>query len=167
MATLIKNTALTFVAYKRGPSIIGHVTLYGDRTLRVTFQASRELRAEMRGDISLTKKNQNLELYAGDSKYLDFIATDNGAAVDLTGVTIKWVMKRFVSSASNDVYKDTIGGGVSITDAANGKFTVTIAPSDTKTLAVGTYYHEAEVTDALGNVSTVTVGKVTLIASGV
>lgn len=65
------------------------------------------------------------------------------------------------------MYKSTADGGVSITDAANGKFTVTLAPADTKTLAVGTYYHEAEVTDSLGNVSTVTVGKVTLIASGV
>lgn len=111
----------------------------------------------------MTVKNQNFEMVAGDTKNIVITV----AIADITGASVKWALKKSVFSASNAVYKDTATGGVSITDAAAGKFTVALAPSDTVTLKPGDYYHEAEVTDAAGNVSTVTTGKVTLLPTGV
>jgi hypothetical protein len=107
-------------------------------------------------------KNQNFEMFAGDTKYI-VVTVSN---VNLTGASVKWAMKKTIFNATPDVHKDTVSGGINITDAAAGKFTITLAPTDTTDIS-GSYYHEAEVTDAIGNVSTVLAGTVTINRSGV
>lgn len=108
---------------------------------------------------------QNFDMVAGDTKKINITVTDTGSAVDLTGASIKWALKRSVSASSTDVFKTT-SSGISITDATHGKFQITLNPSDTLALK-GTYYHESEVTDASGNVSTVCSGNVVINPSGV
>lgn len=110
---------------------------------------------------------QNFEIYSGDSKNIIIIVTDdNENIIDLSGSTIKWALKKTVNSIENNIYKDTSNGGIEITDALNGEFTVKLNPSDTEGL-IGRFYHEAEVTDAIGSVSTILFGIATIKRSGV
>lgn len=110
----------------------------------------------------MTKKNQNFEIYAGDTKDIIIAVTDAaGAAVNLSGATAKWVLKKN-ASASNSAYKTT-GNGITV---VGGVVTVRMNSADTQGLQ-GRYYHEAEVTDVSGNVSTILTGYVTIEPSGV
>lgn len=104
----------------------------------------------------MTKKNQDLEMWAGDTKKLQYTVLDeNDDPVNLTNATINWWLAE--SATSTAILTKTTADDISITDAANGVFQVTINPADTQNLE-GRYYHEAEVTDDAGNVATVAVG---------
>lgn len=113
----------------------------------------------------LTAKNQNAEIIAGDSKQIVVTVTNtDGSLVDLTASTVKWAMKHN-PVMTNVVYKDTTAG-ITISNATGGEFTIQIDPTDTTGLT-GDFYHEAELTDQTGNVSTVMTGRITILASGV
>ncbi|WP_141500961.1 hypothetical protein [Paenibacillus luteus] len=107
----------------------------------------------------MATKNQNFEMFAGESKSVTVTVAD----VDLTGATVKWAAKKSIYNTEHDVYKDT-ESGVVITEP--NKFVITLVPADTAALSGG-YYHEAVLTDASGNVSTVLTGKLTINLSGV
>lgn len=106
----------------------------------------------------MTKKNQDFEMFAGNSKDIIITMADSSG---LSGATIKWVLKKSVNGQL--ITMKTVGGGISI---GLTFFTVRLNPADTEGLS-GRFYHEAELTDVLGNVSTVTTGHVTIEASGV
>lgn len=142
------------------PTIIGTISLRGERNIYVYLTGSRVLNAALRGDL-MTVKNQNFEMYAGDTKNIEITIS----SVNLAGASVKWAAKKTIYDAVPALYKDT-AGGITITDAAAGKFTIALAPADTADLS-GKYYHEAEVTDQSGNVSTVTTGTITINLSGV
>lgn len=111
----------------------------------------------------MTKQNQDFVMWAGDNKLIDVTVVDgDGVAVDITGATIKWVLAK--TAGDSALVTKTTGDGITITDAAAGKFRVTLVPADTESLA-GVYYHEAEVTDASSQVSTVLIGKVIVYKS--
>lgn len=118
----------------------------------------------------MTRENQNVVIHSGDSHTLT-VTVDDGAtppvALNITGFTIWWWASLMNSSgkfaATATLQKDnTGGGGVAITDAVNGKFQVTLAPADTAALS-GDYYHEAQVRDGSGNISTVLTGKLAIV----
>ncbi len=117
----------------------------------------------------MTKENQNVVIRSGDTHTLT-VTVDDGATppavVDITGATIWWWASRLSSngkfSATATLQKDNAGtGGITITDALNGEFQVTLAPADTATLA-GEFYHEAQIRDGSGNISTVLTGTLTI-----
>ncbi|OME86914.1 hypothetical protein BK120_08300 [Paenibacillus sp. FSL A5-0031] len=107
----------------------------------------------------MAMKNQNFEMFAGDTKNVTVTVT----GVDLTGASVKWAMKKSIYNAEPDVYKDTLTG---VTITAPDKFVIAFKPADTAALSGG-FYHEAEVTDASGNVSTLLSGTITVNRSGV
>lgn len=109
----------------------------------------------------MTTKNQNFEMYAGNTKNIVVTVAD----VNLTGATVKWAMKKTIYDAEPAVAKTT-AAGIAVTDATTGIFTVTLFPADTRNLS-GTYQHEAEITDAPGNVSTVLTGQLTIHLSAI
>lgn len=80
-----------------------------------------------------------IELRRGKTKKLNFTVLDPGSnaanppAVDLTGKTLKFTVKKVVTDSS-PVFQKTIGAGITITDAAAGKGQVLISPSDTQSL---------------------------------
>jgi hypothetical protein len=99
---------------------------------------------------------------AGDYLELLVTVTDGaGAPVNLAGATaIRYAVTRRGPGGAPilpAVIVKSLGSGVAVTDAAAGKFTVTLANGETGALA-GTYRHEAEVTDADGRISTVFIG---------
>jgi hypothetical protein len=109
----------------------------------------------------MTAMDQDFAMQSGDSKVLSFTVLDeNDVAVDITGNTIKW---RLAKSSRSSVLlaKATGGSGISITDAVNGVFQVTLDPTDTDNFA-GQYYHEAELTDLFSNISTISTGTATI-----
>ena len=109
----------------------------------------------------MTETGQNFTMWSGDTKVLEVTITDSdGAAVDLTGATISYVLQRNVNSAAATISKTT-DDGISITDASGGVFQITLDASDTASLS-GSYYHECQITDASGNASTVFTGTVTM-----
>jgi hypothetical protein len=112
----------------------------------------------------MTDEGQNFEMYAGESKVLTVTVKDEAAAlIDLTGVSIEWIVKRFEDDVTGLITK-TVGHGITLSNQVTdkGEFTITLAPADTESLGGASYYHEAEVTDVGGNVSTVTRGIMTV-----
>jgi len=111
----------------------------------------------------MTSTGQDFTMYSGDSNVITITVTDSaGAAKDLSGAAIVWSMAPLVESEKTTIEK-TNASGIAITgDGSAGIFTVTLAAADTAPLR-GDYYHEAKITDGSNNVSTVTIGKVTVI----
>lgn len=108
----------------------------------------------------MTAKNQDFATYQGDAALPVFTVLDeNGAPINLSTATqISWAAKRDAAS-SPVLAKTKSGGGISfVTDGSDGKFQVALTGVDTAALT-GYYLHVASVTDALGNTSTVTLGR--------
>ena len=104
----------------------------------------------------MTKRNQDINMFAGDTK--DILVT---MTTDLSGATIKWALKKRLNGTQY-IYKTT-SSGITVSGST---FTIRLDVADTSDLSGG-YYHEAEVTDALGNVSTVMTGSAKIEPSGV
>ena len=106
---------------------------------------------------------QDFEMVRGDTKVLVFfVKGPDGLALPLTGATVKWEAATSVHSETKDIAKSTAVGGVAIADADAGHVRVTLSPSDTSGLLLGRRYHELEVTQSSGEVSTVSSGTMTL-----
>jgi hypothetical protein len=105
---------------------------------------------------------QDFELYSGNHKTLHFTYLDeNDIAVNLAGATIVWALANHEKSKSR-LITYTSPTNVTIIDAANGKFDVSIQGADTEGFKAGDYYHEARVTSSGSSVTTVAVGTVEL-----
>ena len=84
-------------------------------------------------------------MYAGDTVVLNVSAKEaDGSVLDLTGLSIMWAMGR--SNNSTALLSKSVGHGVTIVNAQNGEFRVTLAQNETATLN-GSYYHEIRVAD--------------------
>lgn len=107
---------------------------------------------------------QDITHYAGDSLTIQLgpVLDADGSAADLTGATARWWMAKNVTATGTDIYVEkAVGSGLSLAANTGGEWSivVTLDPADTEGKKAGTYYHECEVVDGSGNVSTVTVGK--------
>ena len=89
--------------------------------------------------------NQNIRLYAGDSKVLSVTVAD---ATDIAGSTITFTVKR-----DNTVIFTQTG-----TITGLKTFTVSLIPSNTSGL-VGAYKHGTKLVDGSGNVNTIMLGE--------
>jgi hypothetical protein len=100
----------------------------------------------------------DLAFYAGDSRNLIISVEDeNNSPINLAGATIKWIL----SSQGNTILNKTNGKGITITNAANGQFEISIATCDTKDLS-GNYDQAARVTTSSGESSIVLTGTITI-----
>ena len=108
----------------------------------------------------MTKQNQDFLMWSGDDKTITVTVYDNDdVVVDITGATITWELSLNVDSAA--LISKTVGSGITLSDPTNGVFTITLDPTDTDSLS-GRYYHEAEITDSSGDISTALIGHATI-----
>jgi hypothetical protein len=104
--------------------------------------------------------NQDFVTYQGDTAKPIFTVVDStGTAIDISSVTeITWKAGRNVADGAV-ITKTKTGGGIAFTTSGvDGKFTLTLTPTNTGALS-DWYMHWASITDAFGNVTTVTVGR--------
>lgn len=105
----------------------------------------------------------SFEMFAGDTKRLHFTLTSGppaNAPLDIQDAIVRWQASKGTLSrfSTIPVLTKTIGAGLEVTDAFSGTLTVELLPEDTETLK-GNFYHELEITDASGDVSTAFVGE--------
>lgn len=103
--------------------------------------------------------NQDFVTFQGDTVQPIFTVQNAGVAVDISGASeILWMALRNLSSTAA-VIKRKSTGGISFTNTgSDGKFTLSLSSTDTAALD-DWYIHTATVTDAAGNVTTCTVGR--------
>lgn len=77
-------------------------------------------------------------------------------------VSIKWGARKDYFTRNNLIFKE-LNNGIKINDET---IQITLNPLDTDNLR-GTLYHELEITDELNNITTVLVGTMKIIHSGV
>lgn len=109
----------------------------------------------------MTATAQDFTTYAGDAIDPVFTVKNSaGTAIDISTVTeIVWTVQRDFTSAAVLTKRKTTGGVSFVNTGSDGKFQAIIASGDTSALT-GYYLHLAKITDALGNVSTVAIGRV-------
>lgn len=118
----------------------------------------------------MPQTNQNVSHPVGDSLTLNIgpVKEQNGTTnADLTGATARWWLAKKVKSTGADIIVEkSTSDGIAITEDT-GAFTVvvTIDPADTEGQKATAYYHECEVVDAAGSISTVMTGTFTLTAT--
>lgn len=77
-------------------------------------------------------------MYRGDTVSLLASVVANGAVYDITGAAIYFTAKwNYTDEDGSAVFQKSIGSGISVTSAVNGRFTVTISPTDTSSLPNG------------------------------
>src|SRR5574340_899717 len=114
----------------------------------------------------MTTVNQDFSLWQCDDKTLSVSLTESGAALNITGCTIRWVLRKEAASGTALLTKTT-ASGITITNGVAGLCSIALADTDTDDIDPGVYYHEMSVVDTLGNVSTVLTGRCTVYPSAV
>ena len=100
---------------------------------------------------------QDFSMIAGDTKVLTVTVRDpsTGDPVSIVDASITWKASKSVGRTV--VLTKTTAAGISITDGANGVFTITLAAANTVGFS-GSYIHEAKVTFSDGTVQRVLRG---------
>lgn len=161
-----------FTAYPYVFSIIGTIRLSGQRELNIILEGRSIKNVILKGSVGVTAENQDFSMTAGDSFAPVFPCTEikynpvkkqlEETELDLTGLTIKWAVKKRVTSPDTLLTKTQLDGiAVSGTE-----LTIELKPADTLNLT-GSYHHECEIVDPSGNVSTIFRGSMYVKPSGV
>ena len=109
----------------------------------------------------MTAKGQNFEMWQGDDKVLRVTVVDDAdVPVDISGSTIKWVI--YKRTGENVVLSKTLASGIALTVPASGIFEITLDRADTLNLLGNSFNHEAELSDASNNRSTIFTGTVAI-----
>jgi hypothetical protein len=111
----------------------------------------------------MTAVGQDFTMRQGDSKLIHITVVDEYAnLLDISGVDVSWIM--YKRNPDNPTLQKTTVSGITLTVPVSGILTIRLLPSDTASL-LGRFYHECEITDISGNISTVTEGCVTIFKS--
>lgn len=100
----------------------------------------------------------NLSFYKGEDVVLTVTMTP---ATSIAGWTLQFTLRKQFGDAAALVTKTT-GAGITITDAANGVFKVTVASADTAGLDLRAYVYDIQRTDT-GSRTVLTIGNLTLL----
>lgn len=89
--------------------------------------------------------------------------SDGTTPQSISGWSLSWMLKRRLTDAdASAILTKTTASGIALTTPASGICTVTIADTDTTSIASGDYYHELKRTDA-GYESVLVTGKAVLL----
>ncbi|WP_424766309.1 hypothetical protein [Paenibacillus sp. sgz302251] len=146
------SAAMRFTATLfQGTAIVADEVLRAERALYTTLRAERSMYIEMRGDI-MTARNQNIELYAGESRHISYPSFDEqGDPLLLTGGAVELLVER------RNV--EVLTKALPILESS---FNLSLVPADTEALSTGIYQYKATFTDGLGNVSVLAEGDLTI-----
>lgn len=105
-------------------------------------------------------------LSRGDTVDLSVVVTANGSPYSLVGCYIWFTAKTSYNLGdSGAVFQKTIGSGITVTSAANGRFTVRINPSDTSGLGNSKVLlvYDCQIRDASGSIFTIASGNLIFV----
>jgi hypothetical protein len=106
-----------------------------------------------------------LDLIRGDTGEWDLTVERNGAAVDITGITARFMVKRSIDDANADALASlTVGNGITLTAPLTGDLRVTLPAATSALFPVTTLAWDLEITDGTGHVSTVAMGPLLVVA---
>jgi hypothetical protein len=104
----------------------------------------------------------DISWYRGEDVVLtDSIKDAGGAAVNITGWSLQFTLKKAYGDAAAVLTKSTAGGGITITNGPGGVLQVTIASADTASLEVRTYVYDIQRIDA-GSRAVLSIGNATI-----
>jgi hypothetical protein len=99
--------------------------------------------------------NQNAYLYAGDNAVLNYAITDeSNNPLNLTGASLTYIIAAHDGAAAI-ITKTTADGGITVTNAAGGLLSVSLASADTTNLS-GMLWQQLVMTDATLSTGTIT-----------
>lgn len=106
----------------------------------------------------MTKEAQNIKVYTGDTLDLNVTvyAGDTNSHKNIAGCNVRWVL--YDPDGTGVMLTKTTDDAITIIDGLNGELIIALVPADTRLINPGSYRHEAEITDASGNVSTILTG---------
>jgi len=109
---------------------------------------------------------QNFSVRAGNSQAINFDVGPDDSTPSYIGMNIQWTVYQMSvigqPDLQNIVLQKVLDDGLQIDDPETHKFHVDLSRGDTLDL-VGNYYHLAQVIDADGNYTDVTLGVMTVI----
>lgn len=109
---------------------------------------------------------QNFSIPAGDTREIEIAiaSSDPDEELDLIGATAAWHMSKNYRSNAALIERRSADANIALANV-DGVWILSfkINAADTKDLFPADYYHDAVIVDAQGNVSTVTVGSVTIV----
>src|SRR5512137_2210986 len=107
----------------------------------------------------------NLSVFRGDWQPIMVVASESGKAVNLTGTqAVKFLAKNELEDTDEQaVIVKTLGAGITITDARNGKMKVELEAADTVNVMADALYYTLKIMDSLGKPRTVANGRLNLI----
>lgn len=154
--TLIKTITLQLnqKIFLKGDVILPLTIIIDDSEKTIIFG-----KINLIGEVGETAKNQNFCMVAGDTKMLIISINE---ITNFDNVSIKWGARKDYFTRNNLIFKE-LNNGIKINDET---IQITLNPLDTDNLR-GTLYHELEITDELNNITTVLVGTMKIIHSGV
>lgn len=107
--------------------------------------------------------SQNISMYAGETKDITFSVVDSSdVPLNISGCVLKWGYA--LNTLEPSRLTKTTSSGITVTNASSGYFSVHLDDIDTSG-KMGDYYHEAQLTDALGNVSVISNGTLSIIGN--
>jgi hypothetical protein len=146
------GTGLTLGASSRGAQ-----TLTGSVATALALAGSMATAVSLKGSINVAT-NANIGFYKGEDVVLTVTMSP---ATNITGLSLTFTMRKQFNDVSI-LTKATGGSGITITDAVNGVFTITIASADTAGLDNRAYAFDIQRTNA-GNRTVLTIGNLTLL----
>jgi hypothetical protein len=105
--------------------------------------------------------SETVSIYRGDAVTFDLEVTLGGSAVNLNDYLAFWTVKgkltdpdskAFIRKNSDSLPDPSSGvGGITVTDAAAGKMSVTLYHKDTRSLLSGTYHYGVNIVEKGSN----------------
>lgn len=113
----------------------------------------------------MASKNQNFEMYSGESKVLEVtVRKKNKILNNLRNMSVFWALKKSSHFSDGNLVEKTSANGIEIT--GDGKILIKINEADTKKLK-GNYYHVCRLVDVTGNSTIIFTGIATFKHSGI
>lgn len=95
-------------------------------------------------------------IYRKDDVKIPISMTNNGVPIDLTGITLKFILKKDKEDSSPIILEKTI---ISHLNPAEGKSEIILTSSDTS-ITAGKYYCSIVMIDTMNSVSTLVVSDI-------